>query len=89
VGRGAPEPASTRYIRRRAPIAQLAEAADLKSVQCRFESDWGHPGFWRVYLYIWVSLQTQGQESVSWRAEFTGWSVAETLVLDRYRLRAL
>jgi hypothetical protein len=25
-----------------APIAQLAEAADLKSVQCRFESDWGH-----------------------------------------------
>jgi hypothetical protein len=30
------------YIRRRAPIAQLAEAADLKSAQCRFESDWGH-----------------------------------------------
>jgi hypothetical protein len=26
----------------KAPIAQLAEAADLKSVQCRFESDWGH-----------------------------------------------
>ena len=26
---------------RRAPIAQSAEAADLKSVQCRFESDWG------------------------------------------------
>jgi hypothetical protein len=25
-----------------APIAQLGEAADLKSVQCRFESDWGH-----------------------------------------------
>lgn len=25
-----------------APIAQLAEATDLKSVQCRFESDWGH-----------------------------------------------
>ena len=25
-----------------APIAQLAEAADLKSAQCRFESDWGH-----------------------------------------------
>src|SRR5699024_11792374 len=23
------------------PIAQLAEAADLKSVQCRFEPDWG------------------------------------------------
>lgn len=26
----------------RAPIAQLAEAADLKSAECRFESDWGH-----------------------------------------------
>src|SRR5690242_6988513 len=25
-----------------APIAQLEEAADLKSAQCRFESDWGH-----------------------------------------------
>ena len=25
-----------------APIAQLAEAADLKSAQCRFESVWGH-----------------------------------------------
>ena len=41
---GAPRPGSAfaRYIRRRAPIAQLAEAADLKSAQCRFESDWGH-----------------------------------------------
>lgn len=29
-----------------APIAQLAEAADLKSVQCRFESDWGHARTW-------------------------------------------
>ncbi len=29
-------------IARCAPIAQLAEAADLKkSAQCRFESDWG------------------------------------------------
>ena len=37
-----PDPDSMGYIRRRAPIAQLAEAADLKSVQCRFESDWGH-----------------------------------------------
>jgi hypothetical protein len=35
-------PCRPRYIARRAPIAQLAEAADLKSVQCRFESDWGH-----------------------------------------------
>lgn len=26
----------------KAPIAQLAEAADLKSAKCRFESDWGH-----------------------------------------------
>ena len=25
-----------------APIAQLAEAADLKSAQSRFESEWGH-----------------------------------------------
>lgn len=25
----------------RPPIAQLAEAVDLKSIQCRFESDWG------------------------------------------------
>lgn len=25
-----------------APIAQLAEATDLKSVWCRFESDWGY-----------------------------------------------
>jgi hypothetical protein len=33
--------------------------------------------------------QTEGQESVSWRAGFNGWSVAETLVLDRYRVRAL
>ena len=23
-------------------VAQLAEAADLKSAKCRFESDWGH-----------------------------------------------
>jgi hypothetical protein len=27
---------------RSAPIAQLAEAADLKSAQCRFEPDWGY-----------------------------------------------
>jgi len=43
-GCDAPGPARARYIRRRAPIAQLAEAADLKSVQCRFEPDWGHAG---------------------------------------------
>ena len=34
--------AGGRYRNRRAPIAQLAEAADLKSAKCRFESDWGH-----------------------------------------------
>ena len=28
----------------RAPMAQLAEATDLKSVCCRFESDWGYHG---------------------------------------------
>jgi hypothetical protein len=35
----------SRYIRLTfvlAPIAQSAEAADLKSAKCRFESDWGH-----------------------------------------------
>ncbi len=33
----------------RAPIAQLAEAADLKSAKCGFESHWGHQenGQWR------------------------------------------
>ena len=29
-------------IRCAAPIAQSAEAADLKSAQCGFESHWGH-----------------------------------------------
>ena len=34
-----------------APIAQLAEAADLKSAQCRFESDWGHgKGLFKSYF---------------------------------------
>jgi hypothetical protein len=32
---------------------------------------------------------TEGQESVSWHAGFNGWTVAETFVLDRYRVRAL
>lgn len=32
-----------------APIAQLAEATDLKSVKCRFESDSGHQ---QIYAYI-------------------------------------
>lgn len=27
---------------KRAPIAQLAEAVDLKSIQSEFESRWGH-----------------------------------------------
>lgn len=34
--------ATVAVSRRDAPIAQLAEAADLKSAKCRFESDWGH-----------------------------------------------
>ena len=38
----APKPRAARYIRRRAPIAQLEQAADPKSAQCRLESDWGH-----------------------------------------------
>lgn len=33
--------------------------------------------------------QTEGGESVSWHAGFNGWSVAETLVLARYRRRAV
>lgn len=37
-----------------APIAQLAEAADLKSAKCRFESDWGH----RIYTFT--------QETMDW-----------------------
>lgn len=43
----------------KAPIAQLAEAADLKSAKCRFESDWGHrvrsdngPGAKTVYSVL-------------------------------------
>jgi hypothetical protein len=32
---------------------------------------------------------TEGQESVSWHAGFNGWTVAETFVLDRYRVRAV
>ncbi|HWF28709.1 MAG TPA: hypothetical protein VG327_10085 [Mycobacterium sp.] len=33
--------------------------------------------------------QTEGQESVSWRAGFNSWSLAERSVLDRWRVRAL
>jgi hypothetical protein len=33
--------------------------------------------------------EIEGQESASWRAGFTGFSVVELLVLDRYRVRAL
>ena len=52
AGRGAPDAART-LDSRRAPIAQLAEAADLKSAQCRFESDWGHKNrWWRAYSMI-------------------------------------
>ena len=29
-----------------APIAQSAEAVDLKSIQCGFESHWGHKVRW-------------------------------------------
>lgn len=31
-----------------APIAQLAEAVDLKSIQCGFESHWGHNALFAV-----------------------------------------
>ncbi len=48
------------WCRARAPIAQLAEAADLKSAKCRFESDWGHPASSRftamlLYRLIWIA----------------------------------
>lgn len=33
--------------------------------------------------------ETHGPESVSYRSSFTGWSVAERIVLDRYRVKAL
>ena len=33
--------------------------------------------------------ETDGNESASWRAGFSGWSLAELSVLDRYRIRAL
>lgn len=33
--------------------------------------------------------ETVGPESVSYRSAFTGWTVAETYVLNRYRRRAL
>lgn len=37
------KPRHHRYINRNnAPIAQSAEAALLKGVQCQFESDWGY-----------------------------------------------
>jgi hypothetical protein len=32
---------------------------------------------------------TEGQESVSFRAGFNGWTTAELALLDRYRVRAL
>jgi hypothetical protein len=43
---------------------------------------WAHP------RQLPVS-QAEGEESVDWRAGFSGWSVAEGLVLDRYRVRAV
>jgi hypothetical protein len=33
--------------------------------------------------------ETVGPESVSYRSAFTGWTVAETSVLNRYRVNAL
>lgn len=49
-----------------APIAQLAEAADLKSAQCPFESDWGHH-------------DRAGKNALAqrWRAD-RAWSVSST-----------
>jgi hypothetical protein len=33
--------------------------------------------------------QTEGAETVSWHAGFHGWSVSETITLDRCRVKAL
>jgi hypothetical protein len=33
--------------------------------------------------------QTEGEESVSWRAGFNGWTAAELTLLARYRIKAL
>ena len=43
-----------------APIAQLAEAADLKSAKCRFESDWGHSQRWARQA-VGTRITTPGQ----------------------------
>lgn len=48
TGEGRLEPGGYAIDSPAAPIAQLAEAADLKSVKCRFESDWGHRPVWPV-----------------------------------------
>ena len=52
-----------------APIAQLAEAADLKSAQCRFESVWGH----RLRGEREQSADCEAQEAPS------GWETASEL----------
>ena len=60
----------------RAPIAQLAEAADLKSAQCRFESDWGHrisAGRRTMSLARALSLRDRGPTPA--RKRFTPWIV--------------
>lgn len=51
-----------------APIAQLAEAADLKSVKCRFESDWGHGEIVVGKSWRWALLLLAAQASnPTWR----------------------
>jgi cation diffusion facilitator CzcD-associated flavoprotein CzcO len=69
-----------------APIAQLAEAADLKSAKCRFESDWGHGKLVAAHKarmledvpnLVWCI----GYAGLSWtlRADMTARSVAKLL----------
>ena len=58
-----------------APIAQLAEAPDLKSVKCGFESHWGH---W----YILCGLRLWRQNAIGGfpqRTESSGNRISTTL----------
>jgi hypothetical protein len=72
-----------------APIAQLAEAADLKSAQCRFESDWGHQSPYgsrfldqgsAFRVVAWTSAANHGSE---WTTEAADFRSAELCLLSQ------
>lgn len=82
--------------------ALIAYVTQLVSAYTRgagFTAGVPNADLWQVILgasaRIWAHPRqlaldsTQGQESVSWRGSFNGWTVAETFVLDRSRIRAL